>query len=123
MGKLGWFMSRLFYISVIDDSFHTMHPMMLHTINLGVVLTRNPDVLRKVEAELHEHGLLEDPSVELTYDVIGRLQYVHGVSSEVLRLYPPAGAGFRKALKTLQIGVSLYTLLIGVSLCTPCKVG
>lgn len=59
-----------------------------------------------MEAELNEYGLLEDPSVELTYDVIGRLQYIHCVNNEVLRLYPPAGAGFRKALKTLQIGVS-----------------
>ena len=59
--------------------------------------------------ELDEHGLLNDPPVELTYDVIGRLQYVHAVGSEVLRLYPSAGAGFRKALTTLHIGVGLWS--------------
>nr|KAG5690047.1 hypothetical protein BaRGS_009854 [Batillaria attramentaria] len=66
-------------------------------------LGRDPEVLGKVEAELREHGLM-DERAEVTYDELNKLQYVHCVNREVLRLYPPAGAGFRKAEQTLQIG-------------------
>ncbi|KAK7110748.1 hypothetical protein V1264_014572 [Littorina saxatilis] len=72
--------------------------------NTLLCLGRNPEVLRKVEAELEREGLLDDPSVALTYDVIGRLEYVHNVNREVMRMFPPAGAGFRKVIKTLNIG-------------------
>lgn len=67
-------------------------------------LGRNPEVLQKVEAELEEEGLLHDLGKELTYDVIERLHYVHSCSNEVLRFYPPVGAFYRKAIRTLQIG-------------------
>ncbi|XP_076439545.1 cytochrome P450 26B1-like isoform X2 [Babylonia areolata] len=72
--------------------------------NALMCMGRNPEAVRKVERELEEEGLLQDPCKELTYDVIERLRYVHACNSEVLRFYPPAGAVFRKANRTLQIG-------------------
>ncbi|KAL8561489.1 hypothetical protein ACOMHN_011171 [Nucella lapillus] len=72
--------------------------------NALMCIARNPEVVQKIEAELEEEGLLQDVGKELTYDVLERLRYVQGCNSEVLRLYPPAGAVFRKATRTLQIG-------------------
>lgn len=72
--------------------------------SLLMQLGQNPDVVRKITDELGEHGLLDD-SIEVTFDTLKSLKYVSNVVKEVLRLLPPVGAGFRKAVKTFDLEV------------------
>lgn len=64
----------------------------------------------EIEKCLEKHGLMETSDTgelaSLTYDLVMKLDYVHRVVLEVLRVFPPAGAGFRMVDKTLEIGVS-----------------
>ena len=57
--------------------------------------------------ELYEHGLL-DPKAgpPLDYNTLSKLSYVNAVVKEVLRVAPPVGAGYRKALQTFELDVS-----------------
>jgi cytochrome P450 len=64
-------------------------------------------VVEKVRHELQEHDLEENKGDDLTFDLISKLTYVDHVVNEVLRIAPPVGAGFRKAIKTFELGVSL----------------
>lgn len=85
-----------------------------YTVNLKINIMfisqfyREPDILHTIEAELQKFGLLDvnGEGRELTYDVINKLEYVHCFIQEVLRVFPPVGAVFRKAEKTLSIAVS-----------------
>lgn len=46
---------------------------------------------------------------DVEYDVINvRLDYVDAVVKEVLRLWPPIGGGYRRALKSFSVAVSGY---------------
>ena len=57
--------------------------------------------------ELYEHGLLDPKtSPPLTYDILSQLPYTSAVIKEVLRVAPPVGAGYRKALQTFELDVS-----------------
>ena len=70
------------------------------------LLASHGHVTEKAHAELCSYGL-EDGG-ELTYDVIGKLTYISNVVKEILRLLPPIGGGFRKALKTFELNVSMW---------------
>ncbi|XP_078669248.1 cytochrome P450 26B1-like isoform X1 [Branchiostoma floridae x Branchiostoma belcheri] len=65
-------------------------------------LALQPQVVQKVQEELEKHGLLQ-PDQPLSLEQVGRLTYVGQVVKEVLRLSPPIGGGFRRALKTFEL--------------------
>ncbi|XP_041370126.1 cytochrome P450 26A1-like [Gigantopelta aegis] len=68
-------------------------------------LAKNQHVVDRILEELGEHGLEgdEDEGESLTYEAIGKLKYLSHVVKEVLRVSPPIGAGFRKALQTFEV--------------------
>jgi len=41
----------------------------------------------------------------IDFESLGRLSYTWNVIREVLRMYPPVGGGYRRALKTFDIEV------------------
>ena len=56
--------------------------------------------------ELYDHGLLDiQDHPDLSLDAIDDLQYLDNVVREILRVAPPVGAGYRKALQTFEIDV------------------
>ncbi|XP_064631721.1 cytochrome P450 26B1-like [Lineus longissimus] len=64
-------------------------------------LAKHPEVTEKIRDELHANGITE--SGPINYDSINGLSYVSNVVKEVLRIAPPIGGGFRKALKTFEL--------------------
>ncbi|CAH1800496.1 unnamed protein product [Owenia fusiformis] len=69
-----------------------------------MLLGSNPKIINKVSVELFDHGLLGiEGEPELTLDILDKLEYVDCVVKEVLRIAPPVGAGYRKALQTFDI--------------------
>ncbi|ELU07122.1 hypothetical protein CAPTEDRAFT_150007 [Capitella teleta] len=70
---------------------------------LGLIAS-NPTVYDKASMELFRQGLL-DPNLneELTPSDIKNLPYIDAIIKEVLRVAPPVGAGYRKALKTFDL--------------------
>ncbi|XP_078669250.1 cytochrome P450 26A1-like [Branchiostoma floridae x Branchiostoma belcheri] len=66
-------------------------------------LALQPQVVQKVQEELEKHGLLQ-PDQPLSLEQVGRLTYVGQVVKEVLRRRPPIGGGYRRALKSFEIG-------------------
>lgn len=58
-------------------------------------LSRHPEVLAKVRAELKEHGVWTDLSVPPTYEQLQACTFLEVVIKETLRLYPPA-TGFAR---------------------------
>ena len=75
------------------------------TLVLQIAL--NPEVRRKLEEELAALEL-EIPGCgdDLDIQILNKMVYANSVVKEALRLVPPVGAGFRKALKTFEIDVS-----------------
>ena len=79
-------------------------------------LARHPDVIKKLEEEMFQHGLLRDDDDGSNDDDIIDLQLVHkltymeNVLKETLRIRPPVLGGYRKAMKTFQLGVSCSRL-------------
>ena len=63
--------------------------------------------------ELFRNGLL-DPHLNEQLDLkdLNNLPYISAVIKEVLRVAPPVGAGYRKALKTFDLDVSSCQSLI-----------
>ena len=74
--------------------------------SLIIQLTKHPEVKKRVEKELDDQGFLEDDDAEITLERIQKLTYLEQVVKETLRLMPPILGGYRKALKTFQLGVS-----------------
>ena len=75
--------------------------------SLTMVLGKYPDVLNKVREELTSHGVVTSEGIPvLDYETLVGLPYLDSVVKEVLFLYPPAGAGFRRAVKTVRLQVS-----------------
>ena len=74
-----------------------------------MLLGSHPHVMERVSAELRSHDLMHSgDGTDLSYDAINKLKYVNQVVKEVLRVAPPAGGGFRKALKTFEINVRIF---------------
>ncbi|XP_033633334.1 cytochrome P450 26A1-like isoform X1 [Asterias rubens] len=67
-----------------------------------IQLYKNRQILTKVRQELKEHGMDVSGS-QLTLLKINELKYVTSVVKEVLRMSPPIGAAFRKALRTFEL--------------------
>ena len=74
---------------------------------LVLQIAKHPAVRKKLEEELSSLGL-ESPGCrdDLDIETLNKLTYANNVVKEVLRLVPPVGAGFRRALKTFEIDVS-----------------
>lgn len=73
-------------------------------------IARNPDVLFKITEELATNGLLDDRTCDLDLGRINKLKYVRNVVKEALRISPPIGGGYRKALETFEVEVSVLHL-------------
>ena len=67
-------------------------------------------IVDKMAAELSHHGLLEGDG-EIDMDALDRLEYVDGVVKEGLRLYPPIGGGYRRALCCFEVDVNIVCSL------------
>lgn len=62
----------------------------------------------KLTVELHEAKLLHRQSDnDLNIKILSQLPYLDAVVKEVLRVAPPVGGGYRKALQTFEIDVSI----------------
>lgn len=70
-------------------------------------IARNPEVLFKITEELASNGLLDDRGSLLDLGRINKLKYVRNVVKEALRISPPIGGGYRKALHTFEIEVGI----------------
>ena len=73
-------------------------------------IARNPDVLFRITEELATNGLLDDRTCDLDLGRINKLKYVRNVVKEALRISPPIGGGYRKALETFEVEVSVLHL-------------
>ncbi|OWF55062.1 cytochrome P450 26A1-like [Mizuhopecten yessoensis] len=69
-------------------------------------LGKNPEYLHRLRAELKANDLLDydDDTVDLNLMKLNSLPFLHNVMKETLRLAPPVGAGFRRAIKTFEVG-------------------
>jgi len=56
-------------------------------------LSQHEEILRKVRAELNDHGIWNDLENPPTYEQLQDCTYLEAVLKETLRLYPPAGSG------------------------------
>ncbi|XP_041370929.1 cytochrome P450 26A1-like [Gigantopelta aegis] len=73
--------------------------------SLILCVGRDDGVRNNIEMELERHHLIgSDEDVDLTYNGINQLIYTSNVVKEVLRLYPPAGGGFRQTKSTIEVG-------------------
>lgn len=77
---------------------------------LALQLFKNPDAMEEVRQELGDVGLL-DPTSHLTLGSLNKLEYVKCAVKEVLRILPPSGGGYRKALQTFEINVSFHVCI------------
>ena len=81
-----------------------------------ICLSNHPDVVQQIREEVDQYR------GEITYNVIKQMHYVNDVQKEVLRLFPPIAAAFRKTLKPFPIGVGqtfidvykLYPFIISI---------
>lgn len=68
-----------------------------------------PEVVERLREEIERHVGTRDTSKDgkqLDYETIKNMTYLDSVCKEVLRLCPPVGAGYRKALKSFELGAS-----------------
>ena len=86
----------------------------MYDLSVLCFYTRNPNVISSVLEELEEHGVRMARPHDLTYELLCKLTFVDHVVKEVLRSSPPVGGSFRKAMKTIEIGVSIDNKLISV---------
>ncbi|XP_046573884.1 cytochrome P450 26B1-like [Haliotis rubra] len=70
--------------------------------SLLLYLGKNREVLNHVVDELRQHNI-DDDEGKITLGQLGKLKYVSNVVKEVMRIAPPVGGGFRKALKTFEL--------------------
>ena len=67
-------------------------------------------IVDKMAAELSRHDLLEGDG-EIDMDALDRLEYVDGVVKEGLRVYPPIGGDYRRALCGFEVDVNIICSL------------
>ncbi|XP_052770912.1 cytochrome P450 26A1-like [Mya arenaria] len=73
---------------------------------LVYVLTKRPDVCRKIREEMTSYGIFTHDlplTDSLSLQLLNKLTYLNSVVKEVLRISPPVGGGFRQALETFEI--------------------
>lgn len=85
------------------------------TCSLVYALSKHRSVVTKLRNELEELGLLDrSEELEIDFHQINQLKYLNYAVKEVLRLSPPVGGGFKKALKTFEINVSCFFIQMGI---------
>lgn len=102
-------------MDAVQELFFTGHDTSASSMtNILMFLGRHPEVLQRVREELDSEGLLDCPDEELDMSLnkICKLKYVYSVVREVLRVTSPVGAGYRKALRTFEVGVSKISLFL-----------
>ena len=83
--------ARLLIVAGSDTTATTLTYLFYH-------LAKDPSVVRKLRDELEKHGIRTDEN--FTVLNLTNLEYLNGVISETLRLYPPVPGGtYRKAPK------------------------
>lgn len=96
------------FIDAVQELFFTGYDSTSSTLaSVFLYLGRHPEVLQHVREELDEAGILQCSSDEFqpSLDKIYQLKYLYSVVREILRIISPVGAGYRKALKTFEVGV------------------
>ena len=70
-------------------------------------LTKFPNFCERIKKEMTSYGFerLEN-GIDIDLSTLNKMQFLNNVVKETLRLCPPIGGGFRKALKTFVIDVS-----------------
>ncbi|CAH1783469.1 unnamed protein product [Owenia fusiformis] len=66
-------------------------------------LFKHPKVIDRVAIEMNKYKILNNDTTELTYETINKMTYLNNVVKEILRLSPPIGGGFRRAVKTFEL--------------------
>ncbi|XP_053406786.1 cytochrome P450 26A1-like [Mercenaria mercenaria] len=103
--KLGTDSEDEIYEGVLDLLFAGHETVTSAVTSCVMFLGQNENVLEKLRRELAEYNLLEGNNrSDLNFKVINDLKYLKNVVKEVIRLCPPVGAGFRKALKSFELG-------------------
>lgn len=77
--------------------------------NCVMFLGLYPEVAERLREEIERHMCTKNTSrdrKQLDYETIKNMTYLDCVCREVLRLCPPVGAGFKKAIKSFELGVS-----------------
>lgn len=111
--------------------------------SLVLLLLQHPAAIAKIKQELKVQGLEPACScvigptggaaglqsdwdcgceLDLSLTVLGRLHYVDCVVKEVLRLLPPVSGGYRTALCTFELDVSVQATHPGPPELAPCNI-
>lgn len=70
-------------------------------------LAQNRQVAERAMRELFALDIIDNQrDGDLTLSKIADLDYIKRIVKEVLRLTPPIGSGYRRVLRTMEIGVS-----------------
>ncbi len=64
-----------------------------------LLTAQHPEVLQRLRSEQQQF----DKSSSLTLEVIGQMTYLEQVLKEVMRIIPPVGGGFRKAIQSFEL--------------------
>lgn len=99
--------SRGELVDAVQELFFTGHDTSASSMtSLLMFLGRQPEVIQRLREELDAVGLLDcsDEELDLSLNTICKLKYLYSVVREVLRMTSPVGAGYRKALRTFEVG-------------------
>lgn len=102
---------------VLDLLFAGHETVASATTNCVMFLGKNKHVVKRLREELDENNLLAidgRDNTQLDLQTINGLKYLNSVLKEVLRLCPPAGGGFRKALHSFELGVSYKFIIFAI---------
>ncbi|XP_062613021.1 uncharacterized protein LOC134274803 isoform X2 [Saccostrea cucullata] len=95
-------------LDALQELFFTGHDTSASAMTSVLMFVgRNPEVLERLREELDREGLLHCSDDELDHidlNKICKLKYLYSVVREVLRVASPVGAGYRKALRTFEVG-------------------
>lgn len=72
------------------------------------VLSKHPDVVKKIQNELIENDISSGFTEPLNYKQLHSLKYVELVVKELLRLLPPVGGAYREVIEEFSVGVSIF---------------
>ncbi|KAH3812532.1 hypothetical protein DPMN_140967 [Dreissena polymorpha] len=99
---------------VVDLLFAGHETLASATTNSVMFLGQRKDVVKKLLDEIRHKLCYEQNDMvvdgydcatdSLSFQKINELKYLNNVVNEVLRLLPPAGAGYRKVLKSFELG-------------------
>ncbi|WAR21445.1 CP26A-like protein [Mya arenaria] len=92
---------------VLDLLFAGHETVASTATNCLMFVGQRPDVMDKLREEIERTLPQGDgccQTADLSYARVNDMKYLNYVIKEVLRVCPPAGAGFRKALKSFELG-------------------